>query len=40
MIPFEHGARDLERTIGRGRIRLPHYESRAASVIVEPESAR
>jgi glycolate oxidase FAD binding subunit len=30
--------RDLERTIGRGRVRLPHYESRAAQVIVEPES--
>jgi glycolate oxidase FAD binding subunit len=33
-----HVARDLERTIGRGRVRLPHYESRAASIIVEPES--
>ena len=30
--------RDLERTIGRGRVRLPHYESRAAQVIVEPEN--
>jgi glycolate oxidase FAD binding subunit len=33
-----HAARDLERTIGRGRVRLPHYESRAAQVIVEPET--
>jgi glycolate oxidase FAD binding subunit len=33
-----HAARDLERTIGRGRVRLPHYESRAAQVIVEPEN--
>ena len=33
-----HAARDLERTIGRGRVRLPHYESRSAQVIVEPES--
>ena len=31
-------ARDIERTLGRGRIRLPHYESRAALVIAEPES--
>jgi len=35
---LEHVARNLERTIGRGRVRLPHYESRAASIIVEPES--
>ena len=33
-----HTARELERTIGRGRVRLPHYESRAAQVIVEPEN--
>jgi glycolate oxidase FAD binding subunit len=33
-----HAARDLERTIGRGRVRLPHFESRAAQVIVEPEN--
>lgn len=36
--PITHAARDLERTIGRGRVRLPHYESRAAQVIVEPEN--
>src|SRR5271163_2635713 len=34
----EHAARELGRTIGRGRIRLPQYESRAVGVIVEPEN--
>jgi glycolate oxidase FAD binding subunit len=33
-----NGARALERTIGRGRVRLPHYESRAAALIAEPEN--
>jgi glycolate dehydrogenase FAD-binding subunit len=28
----------VERTLGRGRVRFPHYESRAAEIIAEPET--
>ena len=35
---LEHAARDLERTIGRGRIRIPEFERQAAAFVVEPES--
>jgi len=37
--PIFHAARAIERTIGRGRVRLPELEGQSASIIAEPESA-